>query len=314
MECITHLVYEKPDLLYAKDDNGWTPLIYAIHHNSSLATRELLNVKLSIGYEIMTQDDISTTAIHIAARLGHCETMEVLINKCLGCSEFIDSKGRNILHVAVESNKTKVIEFIFQDESFTSLINQKDNSGNTPTHLLVASNFEMMEMVIDSRVDIHALNDENRTPLDIASSDEKRETLIKGIAMDRNIHNEKSSLSPNSISIDWYQKELEAKAKNSEAYFKIVDNLVLVATLIATASFAAAFTAPGGFDSSNGSKQGKPFLLKEKAFQAFVVSNAIAFSCACSVLLGHVYLLIHRNRYSEADDTEQKSIDDRIAL
>ena len=151
-ECITHLLNEKADLLYAKDEHGWTPLIYAIHRNSSLATRELLNVDHSIGYEIMSQSEMTTSPIHIAASLGHCETMEVLINKCLRCSEFIDGKGRNILNVSVESNVTKVIEFIFRDESLTSLINQKDKSGNTPIHLLVASNFEMMEKVIDHRV------------------------------------------------------------------------------------------------------------------------------------------------------------------
>nr|GEV30453.1 ankyrin repeat-containing protein At5g02620-like [Tanacetum cinerariifolium] len=327
-ECITHLLNEKPDLLYVKDDeHDWMPLIHAIHHNSSLATRELLNVDPSIGYTIMSQSEMPTSPIHIAASLGHCETMEVLINKCLGCSEFIDGKGRNILHVAVESNATKVIEFVFRDESLTCLINQKDNSGNTPIHLLVASNFEMMEKVIDYRVDIHALNDEKLTPMDIASSNVTRETLIKGIAMNTNIHNETSSfakdanirnetssLSPNSSSIDWYEKKLEARVKEAEAHFTIVDNLVLVATLIATASFAAAFTVPGGFDSSNGSKQGTPFLLKKSAFQAFVVTNAIAFSCACSVLLGHILLLIYRNRNNEGDETEQKYIDDRIVV
>lgn len=150
--------------------------------------------------------------------------------------------------------------------------------------------------------------------------------IMQGIAMNTNIHNETSSfdkdanitetssLSPNSSIIDWFEKESEARVKESEAHFKIVDNLVLVATLIATASFAAAFTVPGGFDSSNGSKQGTPFLLKKTAFRAFVVTNAIAFSCACSVLLGHIYLLIYRNRYNEADEKEQKYIDDRIVV
>lgn len=173
--CIKYLLDEKPDLLKDKDDRGWTPLRYAVHHNSSLATTKLLNAKHSIGYELMNQDDIITSPIHIAASRGHCETMKVLMNKCWGCSEFIDEKGRNILHIAVESMKTEVIEFIFQDTSLTSLINQSDSNGNTPVHLLVASNFEMMEMVIDSRVDINTHNNKNQTPLDMISSDEKKE-------------------------------------------------------------------------------------------------------------------------------------------
>ncbi|GJU61196.1 ankyrin repeat-containing protein [Tanacetum coccineum] len=312
--CVRHLLNEQPNLLYDKDDNGWTPLHYAVHHNNSLATKELLNVDLSIGYELMSQGNISTTAIHIAASRGHCETMEVLMNICLGCSEFIDNKERNILHVAAESKKMEVIEFIFRDESLASLINKKDNNGNTPAHILVASNFEMMERVIDSRVDLNALNNEKLTPLDMASSDVQRETLIKCIAMGTNIH-DKTRSSPNIDNSDLYKKESLAKEKKSEAtLIAIVDNLVIVATLIATATFAAAFTVPGGFDSNSGSKQGTPYLLKRSAFQAFVVTNALAFFFSCSVLLGHILLLIYRNRYDEAEEIKQKYIDDRIVV
>lgn len=163
-----------------KDEKEWTPLRYAVEHNSSLATAELLNADYTIGYQlIMKEDGMSTSAIHIAAGHGYCETMEVLIYKCLGCSEFIDDKGRNILHIAVENMKTKVIEFIFQDESLTNLINQKDSDGNTPIHLLVTSDFELMARLMDSRVDINILNNQHYTPLDKTSSKEDKERLLK---------------------------------------------------------------------------------------------------------------------------------------
>ncbi|KAI3745115.1 hypothetical protein L1987_58217 [Smallanthus sonchifolius] len=110
--------------------------------------------------------------------------MEVLMNLCPGCSDFIDKEGRNILHVAVENKKNKSIEFIFQDESFTNLINQKDKNGNTPIHLFVASDFEKMEMLMDSRVNINARNNEKLTPLDIISSYDQRERLIKTLPDD----------------------------------------------------------------------------------------------------------------------------------
>ncbi|MBA0730274.1 hypothetical protein Golax_020624, partial [Gossypium laxum] len=52
---------------------------------------------------------------------------------------------------------------------------------------------------------------------------------------------------------------------------------LIVAALIATVTFAAAITVPGGLESEKGSKQGNPFLIHEAAFKAFVVTNALAF-------------------------------------
>ncbi|PWA53939.1 ankyrin repeat-containing protein [Artemisia annua] len=72
---------------------------------------------------------------------------------------------------------------------------------------------------------------------------------------------------------------------------KFGDSLVVVTTLIATASFAAAFTVPGGFDGNEGSKQGMPILLRKAAYKALVVLNALAFSCSCCEGTGYIAAL-----------------------
>ena len=46
--------------------------------------------------------------------------------------------------------------------------------------------------------------------------------------------------------------------------FMIVENTLIVATLIATATFAAAFTVPDSFDTNESSKKGTPILLKKQ--------------------------------------------------
>lgn len=59
--------------------------------------------------------------------------------------------------------------------------------------------------------------------------------------------------------------------------------LSVVAGLLATITFAAAFQVPGGFDGDDGS----PILLKKPAFVVFVVANTIAMCCSmlCLFLL-----------------------------
>nr|GEW70231.1 ankyrin repeat-containing protein [Tanacetum cinerariifolium] len=140
---------------------------------------ELVDTDPSILYEIIKEGGINTSVVHIAASRGYCETVKVLMTHCPGCSELLDEKGKNIFHVAVENKQTEVIKFIYGDISYTSLVNQKDKDGNTPIHLLMASDLEMMEVAMDYRVNINVMNNEKLTPLDMTSSTEKRKRLLK---------------------------------------------------------------------------------------------------------------------------------------
>ncbi|MBA0751162.1 hypothetical protein Gogos_002521 [Gossypium gossypioides] len=72
---------------------------------------------------------------------------------------------------------------------------------------------------------------------------------------------------------------------------KTRDTQLVVAALVATVTFAAAITVPGGFKSEKGSEQGTPLLIHEAAFKAFVVTNAMAFTFSVSALFTHFGVL-----------------------
>uniref|UniRef100_A0A2N9G1J3 PGG domain-containing protein n=1 Tax=Fagus sylvatica TaxID=28930 RepID=A0A2N9G1J3_FAGSY len=61
---------------------------------------------------------------------------------------------------------------------------------------------------------------------------------------------------------------------------------VLVATLIATVSFAAAFTVPGGYESNDVNK-GLAVLSEKIAFKAFAIANSMAFSLSTAAVYTH---------------------------
>ncbi|KAK9271613.1 hypothetical protein L1049_001976 [Liquidambar formosana] len=70
---------------------------------------------------------------------------------------------------------------------------------------------------------------------------------------------------------------------------------MLVATLIATVMFSAAFTTPGGTDQNTGI----PLLLHHMSIRVFVISNAVSlYSSTTSVLM---FLAILTSRYAEED-------------
>ncbi|KAE9455763.1 hypothetical protein C3L33_12336, partial [Rhododendron williamsianum] len=66
-------------------------------------------------------------------------------------------------------------------------------------------------------------------------------------------------------------------AKNYREWFQ---TLMVVAALIATITFAAAFAIPGGYDGNRGRDQGMVVLARAKAFKAFVITNTIAMMCS----------------------------------
>uniref|UniRef100_A0A7N2LP36 PGG domain-containing protein n=1 Tax=Quercus lobata TaxID=97700 RepID=A0A7N2LP36_QUELO len=71
------------------------------------------------------------------------------------------------------------------------------------------------------------------------------------------------------------------KLHNEDKYKDRVGTLLLVATLVATVTFATAFTVPGGYNGSGGVAT----FLEKKMFQLFVICNTIAMYSAIAVVV-----------------------------
>lgn len=84
--------------------------------------------------------------------------------------------------------------------------------------------------------------------------------------------------------------------KEGEEWMKNTANsCMLVATLIATVVFAAAFTFPGG----NDDKDGTPIFLQNQAFTVFILSDVAALVMSSTSIL--TFLSILTSRYAEED-------------
>lgn len=70
-----------------------------------------------------------------------------------------------------------------------------------------------------------------------------------------------------------------------EVLRKMADTHVIVAALVATVTFTAGLTVPGGFYGSDGRYPGTAILTKETAFKSFVISNAIALMLSFTSML-----------------------------
>lgn len=79
--------------------------------------------------------------------------------------------------------------------------------------------------------------------------------------------------------------------------------LSVVAALLATLTFAAAYTVPGGFDQNSG----EIILVKKKSFIVFILADTYAMCCAMFVLFCLIWSMV-------CDEDESQLLIDRSVL
>lgn len=65
-----------------------------------------------------------------------------------------------------------------------------------------------------------------------------------------------------------------------QTYREMGQTLLVVATLITTITFTAAFTMPGGYNNDVGPHQGVALLQSNENFKWFIISDTIAMTCS----------------------------------
>ena len=103
-----------------------------------------------------------------------------------------------------------------------------------------------------------------------------------------------SSDSNKSIIFDRNKKIKKEKEIRTQRLKHISNTHLLVATLIATVTFAAGFSLPGGF-SDEGPDKGKAVFSTKLAFKAFLLLDGIAFYCSTAAVLLHFFASLEQN-------------------
>lgn len=216
-----------------------------------------------------------------AAELGIVEFIIVLIRSYPDLIWKVDDKSRSIFHIAVAHRQEKIFNLIYEIGAIKDLIAAyKDDSNNNMLHL--AGNLApSIRLKIDSgaalqlRREMHWFKEVEKIvqPLYTEMRDSKGRT-------------------PQSL----FTEEHKVLVSEGEKWMKdTASSCMVVATLIATVMFAAAFTVPGG----NNQQMGTPIFIAKRSFTVFVISDALAlFSSATSILM---FLSILTSRYAEED-------------
>ncbi|KAK3433980.1 hypothetical protein EUGRSUZ_D01254 [Eucalyptus grandis] len=292
------IMEKRPEAIRERDDMGWTPLHYVAYLGKVEAVRVLLQHNTSVTYDL---DNAGESALHLAAFQGHAKVIDELVRSCPDAFDIINTKGQTALHAAVVGGRVNVVNYILRMPNLKYLINEQDTDGNTALHLAALHrSYNIISILAqDKRVDHLAKNKDHLTAIDIFDTYKeigygttKVHYLLKG-----------SHGLPGFQG--WYVEHGKKRLDNQFAWGQpsiltttgsniadrddftlskrgIMDAQLLVAGLIATVSFAAAFTVPGGYnDDGMAVHAGRPF------FKTFVMSNNLAFLFSAVAIFLH---------------------------
>ncbi|XP_024039128.1 protein ACCELERATED CELL DEATH 6 [Citrus clementina] len=253
------------------------PSIKSIHEQKLAHMQAVEIVRIICKEVVWTCQGIELDwALFTAARLGIHEFVNEFIMAYNRTADVLNEDRRNIFDVAVLHRREKVFNLIHRVNYTTDLFSTEGNSGNNILHLAA-------KLVPSSEVAGAAL--------------QMQRELQWFKAVEKLIHpamlgDENSS---KKTAREVFTEEHKELVKEGEKWMKeTASSCSVVAALIITVVFAAAFTVPGGSDS-----RGIPNILHEPSFMIFAISDILAlFSSISSVLM---FLGILTSRYAEDD-------------
>ncbi|XP_030453292.1 ankyrin repeat-containing protein At5g02620-like [Syzygium oleosum] len=281
------LLRVKPELIKEADNYGRTPLYYAAFSGYHKLVQQLLELDISSAYLV---DRDGHSSLHAAASNGHAKVIKAIIRQCPDAGELVDVKGQNILHVAVLSGKATVVRCILETIELEGLINQPDHNGNTALHLTIMERRSWIAAYLlwDARVDQTARNTKGETAFDV-DEPTKEPRVIPSVVM----LNSRQLRLPHLWNLrgeflPCTNEEKDGVLTSEQTYKQNCQTLLMVAMLITTVTFAAAFTMPGGYNNNIGPGQGVALLRSSGFLKQFIISDTIAMTCsimASSIIL-----------------------------
>ncbi|CAH1437144.1 unnamed protein product [Lactuca virosa] len=226
----------------------------------------------------------SSRILFVAAEMGNTRFVIELIRLYPDIIWKLNDDNQSIFHTAVKHRHEGIYNLLYEIGSMKDLITPlKDTNENNMLHL-VGKSAKKKRLEDVSGVAFQMQRE-------LLWFKEVEEMIPPAYRERKN----KDGLTPHEL----FTKEHKDLVKQGEDWMKdTASQCMVVAALIATIVFAAAFTVPGGYDQNDGF----PIFSKNLPFIIFAVADAISlFSSSAAILM---FLSILTSRYAERDFLE----------
>ncbi|KAJ4765353.1 ankyrin repeat family protein [Rhynchospora pubera] len=286
----------RPFLAREKNNYEGTPIQYAVLWDRLDEIKVLLAHDSSLGYH--------APLLVSAAHRGNVGVAQEILNYCPD-APVCALNGWTMLHQAVYSRQEKFVDYILKTPHLHKLVNMRDQNGKTALHIAVGNcDPKMVRSLLAHKATNLTIADKDGLPLEglLADDTERAKTLNWNevlMMISKARPTALTFLSSRAAKENITAKSIEEIKSLTQTY---ISNTSLIAILIATITFAAAFTLPGGYSNDSGS-EGLPIMAKKVAFKTFLISDtlamcsslAVAFMCILARWEDFDFLLYYRS-------------------
>ncbi|ESR37812.1 hypothetical protein CICLE_v10029847mg, partial [Citrus x clementina] len=270
------LLKKAPGLLGMRNNNGETALLRAARYGKGDIFNFLAG-RVS-GYDLGTKlpflhRNDKTNVLHIAILSQHFEIVKEIFNVYPQAVEHIDDEGRNILHVAIKYRQLEIFELVIQMEvPMRRLVRKIDNGGNTLLHMTGIKRSDYVPEKMEG-------------PALVLQEELLWYERVEEVSMPhfRN-HQNNMGFTPEEL---FATANNELRAQSKEWLIHTAEGCSVVAVLIATVAFAAAYTVPGGANEETG----YPILLRHPFFVTFTVSDVLSLTFSLAAVVTFLSIL-----------------------
>ncbi|KAK9185950.1 hypothetical protein WN943_026309 [Citrus x changshan-huyou] len=220
-----------------------------------------------------TAIDNAETPLFLATKSGCIEIVKEIFNVYPQAVEHIDDEGRNILHVAIKYRQLEIFELVIQMEvPMRRLVRKIDNGGNTLLHMTGIKRSDYVPEKMEG-------------PALVLQEELLWYERVEEVSMPhfRN-HRNNMGFTPEEL---FATANNELRAQSKEWLIHTAEGCSVVAVLIATVAFAAAYTVPGGANEETG----YPILLRHPFFVTFTVSDVLSLTFSLAAVVTFLSIL-----------------------
>ncbi|KAG8363458.1 hypothetical protein BUALT_Bualt19G0024600 [Buddleja alternifolia] len=279
VDFVKEIINLRPELATELNRDGLSPL----HIASANGDIEIVKELLKLGHHLcLVKGKEKRIPLHYAVAKGRTQVIRELLSASFDTITEVTARGESCFHLAVKNNQFEAFmvladNVVVYDKE--DVLNSKDGQGNTILHLAAfKKQYEVVDLLLDKSfgykgtLEVNSLNKKCFTPLDVLVSEggdseiEEMFTLSRAIrAQEIDPFLQHGAITPQN-SLDASQdpslieeqrrgrsKCASKKLQNYFKYDKIKDSptevrniLLLITVLIATATYQAVLSPPGG--------------------------------------------------------------------
>ncbi|XP_061352809.1 ankyrin repeat-containing protein BDA1-like [Gastrolobium bilobum] len=205
------------------------------------------------------------TPLHFASRIGDVDLLSNFLSACPDSIEDVTVKSETALHIAVKHEKYEALQVLVgwlkksprrgAMKLEQRILNWKDEEGNTILHISALKNdSQPLQLLVKTMRNLNAKNLENSTALDIAAANnaEMESILVSGGARrGSSVTNAPSFADKLKSKLTIMDKIIIYILRSMNITDDQRNALLVVATLVATATYQLTLSPPGGVYQAN---------------------------------------------------------------